>query len=96
MEVDVFIQTENGIARIERVRVEGQMSIGRHAQSTLCLDGDLVSRTHVTLDLGTHGLRIEDKSSNGTLAGEVLDWEPTIQLDEGLKQTIDYFRTTLD
>ena len=28
-----------------------------------------------------------------TLAKEVLDWAPTIQLNEGLKQTIDFFRS---
>ena len=28
-------------------------------------------------------------------AKEVLDWEPTVPLDEGLGRTIDYFRETL-
>ena len=27
-----------------------------------------------------------------SLAKKMLDWQPTIQLDAGLKQTIDYFR----
>src|SRR6185436_18967505 len=72
MEVDVFIQSETGVARIERLRVDGAMSIGRNAHSTLCLEGDLVSRTHAVIDLGSHALRVEDRSSNGTLAGDVL------------------------
>ena len=28
-------------------------------------------------------------------AKELLDWEPTVALDEGLGRTIDYFRETL-
>ena len=27
-----------------------------------------------------------------TLAKEILDWEPVIPLDEGLRKTVDYFR----
>jgi len=27
-----------------------------------------------------------------TLAGELLDWVPTVPLDEGLKKTVEYFR----
>ena len=30
-----------------------------------------------------------------TLAKERLDWEPKVKLDEGLKKTIEYFKTTL-
>lgn len=30
-----------------------------------------------------------------TLAKEKLDWEPKVKLDEGLKKTIEYFKTTL-
>jgi UDP-glucuronate decarboxylase len=31
-----------------------------------------------------------------TLAGEVLDWRPTINLEEGLKRTIPYFQERLE
>ena len=30
-----------------------------------------------------------------TLAKEKLDWEPKVKLDEGLKKTIEYFKTTI-
>ena len=30
-----------------------------------------------------------------TLAKSKLDWEPKVKLDEGLRKTIDYFKTTL-
>jgi UDP-glucuronate decarboxylase len=30
-----------------------------------------------------------------TLARERLGWEPTVHLDDGLRVTVDYFRTTI-
>ena len=30
------------------------------------------------------------------LAKKELDWEPTIKLEDGLRETIEYFRRTLD
>jgi pilus assembly protein CpaF len=72
VEVDVFIQSDSGASRVERLRVDGPMSIGRNMQSTVCLEGDLVSRTHAVIDVAAHGLRVEDRSSNGTLAGDIL------------------------
>jgi UDP-glucuronate decarboxylase len=30
-----------------------------------------------------------------TLAKKVLDWEPTVEIDDGLKKTIEYFETVL-
>ncbi len=72
IEVDVLIEAEGLIPRRERLRVEGALSIGRSTQNTLSLDGDLVSRTHVLVDVSATGLRVEDRSSNGTLAGDQL------------------------
>jgi pilus assembly protein CpaF len=72
VEIDIVIESDTSPVRRERLRVEGTLSIGRNAQSTLCLEGDLVSRTHVLIDVGVNGLRIEDRSSNGTMAGDLL------------------------
>ena len=72
LEVDVLIETDTGGSRRERLRVEGAFTVGRTATNTLCLEGDLVSRTHVIIDLGASALRVEDRSSNGTMAGDVL------------------------
>jgi pilus assembly protein CpaF len=72
LEVDVLIETDNGGSRRERLRVEGAFTVGRTAGNTLCLEGDLVSRTHVLIDVGASALRVEDRSSNGTMAGDVL------------------------
>jgi pilus assembly protein CpaF len=72
VEVDVLIQVEGGPSRLERLRVEGALTIGRTDRNTLCLEGDGVSRTHVLIDVGQSALRVEDRSSNGTMAGDIL------------------------
>jgi pilus assembly protein CpaF len=72
VEVDVLIEVEGGPSRRERLRVEGALSVGRTTVNTLCLEGDLVSRTHVLIDVGQSALRVEDRSSNGTMAGDLL------------------------
>ena len=71
VEVDVLIESDAG-SRRERLRLEGALTVGRTAGNTLCLDGDLISRTHVIIDVGAQALRVEDRSSNGTMAGDVL------------------------
>jgi pilus assembly protein CpaF len=74
MEVEVTVHQDSSSApaRTERLQVHGAISIGRSAQSTLCLEGESVSRTHVVIDVLTDGLRVEDHSSNGTVAGDVI------------------------
>ena len=72
VEVDVLIEWDSGPSRRERLRVEGALTVGRTAGNTLCLEGDLVSRTHVLIDVGAQALRVEDRSSNGTMAGDTL------------------------
>src|SRR6202158_4520181 len=72
-EVDVVIQTDLGEVRHKRLHVDGHLfSIGRHVQNALCLESDLVSREHARVELMDDRMRIEDASSNGTLAGAVL------------------------
>lgn len=72
VDVEVLIESDAFPPRRERLRLEGAMSIGRNALNTLCLEGDLVSRTHVLIDVGPTSLRVEDRSSNGTMAGDIL------------------------
>jgi pilus assembly protein CpaF len=71
-DIVLFIQSDDGETRAQRLRVDGALSIGRHYQNTVCLDSDLVSRHHARVELLDDGLRVEDASSNGTMAGEVL------------------------
>ncbi|XYH94739.1 ATPase, T2SS/T4P/T4SS family [Sorangium sp. So ce1128] len=74
MDVDVHIQphASNSPPRVERLCVDGTLSVGRSPHNRLCLEGDLVSRTHALIDIGARGLRVEDRSSNGTVAGDVI------------------------
>jgi pilus assembly protein CpaF len=49
-----------------------EVSIGRGCDCTVALDDDLVSRRHALLSLQGGEIRVEDMSTNGTLAGGVL------------------------
>ncbi len=48
------------------------ISIGRHPQCVLWLDSDLVSRQHAIVEVGPSSIRVEDVSTNGTMAGDQL------------------------
>ena len=69
MHVQVLIESKNGERRLESLSVQGALSIGRDADCTLCVPGELVSRRHARIELKSDTLRVEDTSSNGTLAG---------------------------
>ena len=72
MEINIVIESEDGDCWTEHVITRGPVTIGRHSRSTVCLDGDLVSRHHAIVHVGPHLLRVEDVSTNGTKAGAVM------------------------
>jgi pilus assembly protein CpaF len=74
LDVDVILELESGEMQRLRTPISNRrLSIGRNAANDICLDGDLVSRRHVVIDLLAEGLRIADSSSNGTrAAGRIL------------------------
>jgi eukaryotic-like serine/threonine-protein kinase len=72
VKVQVVIQAADGTERTEVCPAEGPISVGRHPQSVLCIDSDAVSRQHVVVQAGPSTIRIEDFSTNGTLAGDRL------------------------
>jgi pilus assembly protein CpaF len=78
MHVQLFIQPNDAAPWSETVEVAGAFIIGRHASCAVRLESDLVSRQHVRLELLSAGVRVEDLSSNGTLAGQVLLRRETI------------------
>ena len=49
-----------------------EVTIGRGFDCTIALDDDLVSRRHARIVLSGGELRVEDSSTNGTLAGGLL------------------------
>ncbi len=72
-EVEVLVQLDTGASRRERLSLDGRrFTIGRHAQNAVRLEGDNVSREHALVDLLADRMRVEDASSNGTLAGSVM------------------------
>lgn len=72
MELDIYIESEQGVTRSERLTVEGPIAIGRHSQCALYLDGDRVSRVHAVIEPRPDGFWLEDRSSNGTIVGDRL------------------------
>jgi pilus assembly protein CpaF len=72
MHVQVVIQSDDGKERNEICPADAPISIGRHPQCVLCLDSDLVSRQHAVVEVGPGSIRVEDLSTNGTLAGDRL------------------------
>lgn len=72
MNLDILIEGPNGKQRIERRAIDGVVSVGRDTCCSVCLTDNHVSRQHVLLHPQLEALRVEDVSSNGTLAGERL------------------------
>jgi pilus assembly protein CpaF len=70
--VQVVVQSDDGQERSEVFQPTGPISIGRHPNCVLRLESDLVSRQHVIVYVGPQSLRVEDVSTNGTLAGDRL------------------------
>jgi pilus assembly protein CpaF len=96
-DIDLFIQGDSGETRTERLRVvDGVISVGRHNQNTVCLESDLVSRQHARIELLPDGLRVEDTSSNGTLAGDVLLRREVIEVPYGTPIKVGNYTLQID
>src|SRR3954468_11568461 len=72
MHLQVVVQSDDGQQRTELYPASGPLTIGRHPQCSLRLDSDLVSRQHAVVSAGNGALRVEDVSTNGTIAGDLL------------------------
>ena len=72
MDVQIVIRAESGESWSELVPADASISIGRHQDCVVRLESDLVSRQHVVVDIQRSGVRVEDTSRNGTLAGSQL------------------------
>jgi pilus assembly protein CpaF len=69
MQVQVQISSQSGF-RTESLFVENRvLTFGRAADCSVCLDGQSVSRTHALVQLSEGSMRVEDRSTNGTLLG---------------------------
>jgi pilus assembly protein CpaF len=81
--VQVLIHMDDGTERNELVPATGPISIGRHAQCVLRLDSDLVSRQHAVVEVGPASIRVEDVSTNGTMAGDLLLRRQAVEVPYG-------------
>ncbi len=70
--VQVLVHADDGSERNEVLPTGAPITIGRHAQCVLRIDSDLISRQHAVVEVGPATIRVEDVSTNGTLAGDVL------------------------
>ncbi len=69
LDLDIVIESDDGGRHATRLRANGPVTIGRDVASVLRLESDLVSRHHAVIQVGAASMRIEDRSTNGTLAG---------------------------
>jgi pilus assembly protein CpaF len=81
--VQVVIHSDDGSERNELLAASGPISIGRHAQCVLRLDSDLVSRQHAVVEVGPKSIRVEDVSTNGTMAGDLLLRRQAVEVPYG-------------
>ncbi|HVJ94730.1 MAG TPA: ATPase, T2SS/T4P/T4SS family [Labilithrix sp.] len=72
MQLQVVVQSDAGVQRSELFPAHAPLTIGRHPQCSLRLDSDLVSRQHAVVTAGPAAIRVEDLSTNGTIAGDLL------------------------
>ncbi len=83
MHLQVVVQSDAGMQRTELYPASGPLTIGRHPQCSLRLDSDLVSRQHAVVSAGQSALRVEDVSTNGTIAGDLLLRRDSVEVPYG-------------
>ncbi len=83
MNVQVIVRSDDGNERNELCPADGPISMGRHPQCVLHLDSDLVSRQHAIVEAGPSSIRVEDVSTNGTMAGDQLLRRQSLEVPYG-------------
>ena len=81
--VQVVVQSDDGAERNEVVPATAPITIGRHAACVLRLDSALVSRQHAVVEVGPASIRVEDVSTNGTIAGDLLLRRQAVEVPYG-------------
>jgi UDP-glucuronate decarboxylase len=87
-----------GLLHMMDAEVIGPINLGNPAElSVLSLAERIIELTGSTSTIDTRELPVDDpkqRQPDITLAKKHLGWEPSVPLEEGLKQTIDYFQST--
>jgi dTDP-glucose 4,6-dehydratase len=89
-----------GIWRLMRAPVHDPLNLGNPQEMTLLeLAKRIIRLTSSASAIVFQPLPVDDpkiRQPDITRARTLLDWEPRVDLDEGLRRTIDWFRGTLD
>jgi pilus assembly protein CpaF len=93
--VRIISQRDGGAEAEHAIIFDSAISIGRGAQCGIRLESDLVSRSHAVFRPGTQGFVVEDTSTNGTLAGDVLLKRQEIEVPFGTAVKVGDFSLTL-
>ncbi len=72
MNVLCVIESQSGGKRTIQLRANGPLTIGRDSDCGLRIKSDLISRHHAVVEFSPNAIRVEDRSTNGTLAGDQL------------------------
>jgi pilus assembly protein CpaF len=72
LNVLVVIESQSGGKRTIQLRANGPLTIGRDSDCGLRIKSDLISRHHAVVEFSPNAIRVEDRSTNGTLAGDQL------------------------
>ncbi len=72
MNVEVVVEASTGGRHVAHMAAQGPLSVGRGPECDVQLDDNHISRKHVLLIAQPGTLRVQDISSNGTLAGDQL------------------------
>jgi len=81
--VEVIVEGRSGEQRRHRLATAGPISIGRNPVCAIQLESELVSRQHAIVWVSRQTLRVEDRSTNGTRAGERLLVRETAEVPIG-------------
>jgi pilus assembly protein CpaF len=78
--IEVVVRSGTGETHTERFEAQQELAVGRDADCTLCLRDHHVSRRHALLRIIDGMVRVEDVSSNGTLAGDLVLKRSAVQV----------------
>jgi len=72
MNVEVTVEAQSGTRYVAQMAATRPLSVGRGPECDVQLEDNHISRRHLLLHVAPSGLRVQDISSNGTLAGDRL------------------------
>ena len=89
----------DGLSLLMESHQNGPINLGNPNEMTILQLGNIISKkTFSKLNLIEKPLPKDDpckRKPEIKLAKELLDWEPTVSMDEGLNKTIEYFKEIL-